>query len=942
MADPIGNADRSFARTALLLIVAPVLAAAALHFGFVAPRARQTAIERWHRELSLNADLRQSAVERWLEDRATDANVVSRFPSVIALLEGRPEEGGRGQLAQILTDVSAEHGFVSVVAIWPNGVAVATSRGVERDALGCAAIQTPAVARGASGPVLCESEGRQLVAFSSPVVAHDEPGRTIGAVVVLVDAETWLYPFFQVRPTTVASGEAQIVARDGARVRYLTSRADRPGRRELDRRRATPELAGAAALEGRARFGRFADFRGVPVYAVTRPINGTSWGLVVKVDESDVIAEAAHAARPIGIAVMMGAALLGMIAAGVLRWQGRAARRAEHASRDLIKAIIERAPASVHAIDREGRVTLWNPGSEKIFGWSEAEVLGQPLPIVSREKQTEFGARLAQTLAGKPPEVSTVRRTRKDGSSVDLLMSVAALRGDDEEVTGALAVAIDVTSAREIEARARAVFESGLIGVVLGDIHGHVFEANDAYLCTIGYTRDELNAGKIRWDVITPPEWRHADEAGIAEARRLGHSAPYEKEYLRRDGTRVPVVIGLQLFDPDRVKSLALILDISALKNEQRARRQAESAFGALFETPAVPIAIIDEKDGLTFVECNAAYAAKLGQSVSAVSGRKLDDLELDDEILRGLRASAVELAAAGGSSVFETDVREEGILRRYVVSMTRVVAPPPGGGRLLVVLTDVTSLRRVEVELRRLNEELERRVADRTEELRAANEELESFSYTVSHDLRAPLRAISGFSALVEEEYSDRIDAEGRRLLSVIRGATRSMGQLIDDLLAFSRAGRKVIERASVPMAKIAHAAWMESPEQRRSRAELVLGKLPDAQGDSALLRQLWFNLLDNALKYSATRECPRIEIGHTRANGGDCWFVRDNGVGFDMQYAAKLFGVFQRLHSSQEFEGTGVGLAIVQRVVQRHGGVVWAEAEPDRGATFYFTLGD
>jgi len=235
----------------------------------------------------------------------------------------------------------------------------------------------------------------------------------------------------------------------------------------------------------------------------------------------------------------------------------------------------------------------------------------------------------------------------------------------------------------------------------------------------------------------------------------------------------------------------------------------------------------------------------------------------------------------------------------------------------------------------RRLNEQL----AARGELLEAANTELEAFSYSVSHDLRAPLRAIDGFSRILEEDYSETFDDEGRRLLGVVRRNTQKMGVLIDDLLTFSRLGRKELARTPIVMGDMARSAFDELGPPARE-ATLRVSDIPPAVGDPAMVRQVFANLLSNALKFAGKNGGAVIEVGGHDGAGENTYFVKDNGVGFDMKYADKLFGVFQRLHSNEEFEGTGVGLAIVQRVVYRHGGRVWAEGESGAGATFYFTL--
>jgi len=434
------------------------------------------------------------------------------------------------------------------------------------------------------------------------------------------------------------------------------------------------------------------------------------------------------------------------------------------------------------------------------------------------------------------------------------------------------------------------------------------------------------------------PEWRERIAKAVSDCSQKGIPFNEEMEIITAHGNRVWIqTIGEAVRNAKGIiyKVQGAFQDISERKQAEQELMKLSARNQAMLE--AIPDIIMEVDTNKVYTWANHAGIEFFGADVIGREAAYYFEGEQQTYL-------QVQPVFNGKEEVvyIESWQRRRDGEKRLLAWWCRVLKEADGKvGGVLSSARDITEIRLAENEILRLNEELEQRVLQRTEQLQAANKELEAFSYSVSHDLRAPLRAIDGFSRIVLEEYAPKLDDEGRRLLGVVRTNTGKMAQLIDDLLAFSRLSRQHMAFTAVDLASLAESIFSELKSQEKERRiEFKVGALPAAHGDPSMLRQVLQNLLANAVKFTRTKPRAVIELSAKAGTAENTYMVRDNGVGFDMTYADKLFGVFQRLHSADEFEGTGVGLAIVQRIVLRHGGRVWAESKGGKGATFYFSL--
>ncbi len=527
---------------------------------------------------------------------------------------------------------------------------------------------------------------------------------------------------------------------------------------------------------------------------------------------------------------------------------------------------------------------------------------------------------------------------------------------------------------RESEAFIKVVLDNLPVGIAVNSVDPAVIFSymNDNFPRFYRTTREKLTAPDAFWDVVyEDPEFREGirkrvlDDVASGDPKRMF----WEDVPISRQGEATSYVTARNIIIPDRPLMISTVWDVTERKEAQEEiiilNRRLHHLISAIQELSsartlesvqrivATSARKLTGADGATMVfrEGDCCYYADEDAIGPLWKGKRfpLTSCISGWVMLHGTPAIIADIYA--DERISEEVYRPTFVksLAMVPVNTTEPVAaignywrtnytPAPIEIQLLQTLADAAARA---VENVRLLEGLEERVRERTAQLEAANKELEAFSYSVSHDLRAPLRAVDGYTRILLEDFAPYLDAEGKRVCGVISESARAMGRLIDDLLAFSRVGRASLQLSAIEMTTMAQSIFHEAttPEEREG-IDFQVRPLPTAVGDPNLMRQVWMNLLANGVKFSAKKGQPVIEVGAEQQGREIIYFVRDNGAGFDMQYADKLFGVFQRLHSTKEFEGTGVGLAIVQRIILRHGGRIWAEGEPGKGATFYFTL--
>ena len=614
------------------------------------------------------------------------------------------------------------------------------------------------------------------------------------------------------------------------------------------------------------------------------------------------------------------------------------AEEALRESEEKYRNLVERANDGV-IIVQEGILIFVNSRMSEMIGYSADKMINSNfLDFVSLDDRPKIMDIYTRRTQGEDvPSVYEMAVSHRDGSELLVEINSGIISFQGKPAT--LSLVRDITdrkrveeALRESEERYRSIYNRVEDVIYETDYYGRLIGISPSIEKQGGYQPEELIGHNVMDFYAYPDEYAAQESAMEVE----GTVNDFEIHLKKKNGELIIVSVTAHIvFDADGqpVKTEGILRDITERVQAEELLKESESRATALLE--AIPDLMFRLDSQGVFLDYKAEKSELYVQE-DTIIGKNNRDI-FSPAFAEFIDQKIGDTLDSGEMQTFEYQLP---IPKRGLVDYeARMVKS--GEDEVIAIVRDETERKQAEEEIRKLNEELEQRVIDRTTKLKATNEELEAFSYSISHDLRAPLRAINGFSAILKDNYGELLDEEGNRYLDILRTTTLKMDRLINDLLSLSRLGRREISFQPVNITAMVERIYAEQTKDEVDRGfDFQVADCPIVEADTHLLEILLTNLLSNAVKFTRGRDPAVIEFGQLEEEDAPVYFVRDNGVGFNMAYVEKLFGPFQRLHTEKEFEGTGIGLAIVRRITQRHGGRVWVEAEPDKGATFYFTL--
>ncbi|MFA5181653.1 MAG: PAS domain S-box protein [Syntrophales bacterium] len=915
-----------------------------------------------YQKLAAVADLKVDQIVNWYKERQADAEVLRKRTFLIHRVHEYLKNPGalprhREEIRNDLQVIKAHYRYHDVLIL------DRTMR--TRLAAGDGEVDVGAVVRDVAartietGKVLCtdlyrdDKTGQIYMDFIAPLAINSAAGTlTVGVCVLRISPHEFLYPLIQGWPTPSSTAETLLIGTGKTEVVFLNELRHKKNT-ALNLRRPIGDKDLPAAMAARGVTGTVSgrDYRGKEVIASIRSVPGFPWHLVAKIDGEEVFQDVRVRAE---LMAFLMAALIAATAIGIgLIWRRQQVlfyrRQYEEGLRRQaltkhFEYLTKYANDIILMMDEDWIIAEANDRAMEVYGYSREELIGAKVTMLRDPVLIPEMAGQADQITKESGSVYETRQRRKNGAIFPVEVSARLITVGNKPFFQA--IIRDITERKTAEEnlcrseeRYRNIFDNAVEGIFQSTPAGTYVTVNPAFARMFGFASPEemiTEINNIQMQLYVHPEDRLQVKDLLATA---GIIQSMEVAFNRKEGgsfwgsinaTAVKDAEGLILYYDGTVE------DVTERRRAEEALQKSEEQFRTMFHGHEAIMFLIDQKTG-AIRDANHAAAKFYGYSKERLCQMAIQEINtLPAEEVARQRTMAMEKKLnyfIFSHRLASGEVRTVEVHSSPITTRDEMI--------LFSIIHDITDRKRAEEEIRKLNDELEERVRDRTAQLEAANRELEAFSYSVSHDLRAPLRGIDGFSQALLEDYGEILDDQGKGYLDRVRRAAQHMGQLIDDLLKLSRVTRSDFKYEEVNLSaivRILDATLRQNDPQRDIDVIVKDGVI--VSGDKYMLQIALTNIMENAWKFTGRHPHPRIEFGTVIKDGETIHFIRDNGVGFNMLYVDKLFGAFQRLHGSNEFPGTGIGLATVKRIINRHGGHIWAESEAGKGAAFYFTL--
>jgi PAS domain S-box-containing protein len=906
-------------------------------------------------QLSSNLDSKTSQVSRFIEERLNYGRAIEEDDflneNAISLIDGKANAYNIEYLQKRAKGICANFGFESVNLVSPMGdIIVSTSdkasiSDIETNKEFKTVLNNKKIHLGEIftpiSPQGIRLENSRLYLWVPIVYENNSVSLIKGVWLIVIDPMKTLYPMIRNWSSLYKTAETTMYSQDGNDLLFLSTLQHQTNSAEHYRIpiESNPGFISVKSMQLQNQIIEGVDYSGQLVMGIGREIPVTKWFIMNKIDLKEVNAPFRTKARLSGLILLVLIASASIIIE--MNFRRKIAEENSRASSEW-QATFDSIEDVLLLINSRNQIVRANKSIEKVLGLKQQDVYEKNVEKLLVNIAGNCGSFLSD-IATNLQRISI----KTDFKGKWLNISADPVFNSKAELEGFVMLISDVTVTYEAEnttrineAKFRSIFNHSPIGKSL-TTPGGMLNVNDAFALMLGYSKEELVRN---WQTISHPDDISATQAYVEKIIDGSiQIARFKKRYLHKNGNTIWADVSSYLQrdnDGNPEYFITSVLDITKEVNYQKQLDETNQYLESLIKYASAPIIVWDQDYHIS--KYNPAFAKLTGISCEEAIGRNVADLFPPDKVPQYMQL--IHQTTYGSQwSVVEIEIIHTNGKISTLLWNSAFVYDSEGENPVAIIAQgqDITERLLVEKEIKSLNESLEKRVIERTNQLEASNKELEAFSYSVSHDLRAPLRHISGYIELLDKYFRAELTEKGVHYLDEIYDSAIQMGKLIDDLLSFSRTNKAEVKFSHVNMKEVVEAVIASlSHDWSERHIHWEIAELPDTLGDESMITLVWTNLILNAVKFTMGRDLAFINIGYTEEHDRYVYYIKDNGAGFDMQYAGKLFGVFQRLHATTDFAGTGIGLANVRKIITKHGGETWAYAEPDNGATFYFSL--